>query len=134
MDILERVFVYNFNLKTFLYDYLDHRSLLSLCQVNKAFRERSKFIYNLIFSKVALSLKLFIQSPFRYMINNNDKNLHQMLQNFSNLAISRERCSSGYLSKTTNDQDTENRCDLTVLMKNQTLRNFLFNYARNYCD
>ena len=29
MDILERIFVYNFNLKTNLYDYLDHDSLLS---------------------------------------------------------------------------------------------------------
>ena len=99
MDILERIFVYNFNLKTNLYDYLDHDSLLSLCQVNKLCKEKSKFIYNLIFSKVSPSLKLFIQSPYRHMIIYNDKNLNKMMKQYSYMAISRERGQYNRLSQ-----------------------------------
>lgn len=133
MDILERIFVYNFNLKTNLYDYLDHDSLLSICQVNKLCKKKSKFIYNLIFSKVSPSLKLFIQSPFRHMIIYNDKNLNKMMGHYSCLAISRERGPINHLSqKHYNDQDIVNRCNITVLLKNKTLRRFLYRYASNY--
>ena len=135
MDILERIFVYNFNLKTNLYDYLDHDSLLSLCQVNKLYKKKSKFIYNLIFSKVSPCLKLFIQSPYRYMIIYNDKNLNKMMEHYSYLAISRERCQYNRLSqKTNNDQDIVNKCNITVLLKNKTLRRFLYRYAYNYYE
>lgn len=132
MDILERIFVYNFNMKSYLYDYLDHESLLTLCQVNKLCKKKSKFIYNLIFSKVSPSLKLFIQSPYSHMIIYNDKNLKKMMDHYSNIAISRERCHYNLLSqRNNNDQDIVNKCNITILLKNKTLRQFLYKYSSN---
>lgn len=132
MDILERIFVYNFNLKTNLYDYLDHDSLLSLCQVNKMFREKAKFIYNLIFSKVSQSLRLFIQSPYRNMIIYNDKRLEEMMNHYTNIAISRERDFYNRIRKrNTNIQDIMNKCNITILLKNRILRKYLYKYTMN---
>jgi hypothetical protein len=131
MNTLERIFVYNAAIKTYLYDYLDNMSLLTLCQVNKVYNQRSIFVYNLIFTKVSLSLKPFLDTLHsKYLIYYCEHELKRMMKLHYESMIMNEIYS--FDKENFNEEEAMNRHDIRILLKNKTLRKYFRKYALNY--